>query len=235
MNAKTTGKIINSKRKEKGLTQIQLAEILNVSNRAVSKWENGDGFPDITLLPDISAALDITIDELLTGNEPEPVIKIIESNTNKKDKLINDFKIGFVASLFMIVFSALLGSVTELYCIWAFPILFYTHWEIMFAAVSLFSIIAGYLVFFVSITRLHLEYSKHEIFRISAKKGLFLTLISIIFPLTFIARIISVALKGDSTPCFIIMPVITVVVLFIIVKIYKKIRVKENEKVTEDN
>ena len=64
MDAKLTGKIISSARKEKGLTQIQLAEMLNVSNRAVSKWENGDGFPDITLLPEISKSLELTIDEL---------------------------------------------------------------------------------------------------------------------------------------------------------------------------
>lgn len=79
MDAKATGKIINSKRKEKGLTQIQLAELLNVSNRTVSKWENGDGFPDITLLPDIADTLGITIDELLTGKKPEPVVKVIET------------------------------------------------------------------------------------------------------------------------------------------------------------
>lgn len=227
MDAKTTGKIINSKRREKGLTQIQLAEILNVSNRAVSKWENGDGFPDITLLPNISAALDITIDELLTGNKPEPIVKIVEKDTSKTDKLLNDFKVCFIASLFMCVFAALLGSVTEVYCIWAFPILFYTHWEIMFAAVSLFSTILGGLVFFIGITRLHLEYSKKKIFRLAAKKGLALISISTIFPLTFLARIIDFSRWGYFMPY--VMLVITAAILFTIVKCYKKIKDIENE------
>lgn len=227
MDAKITGKIINTKRKEKGLTQIQLAEQLNVSNRAVSKWENGDGFPDISLLPDIAGVLEITIDELLTGSKPEPVLQTV-SNENKNDKLLNDFKICFVISMFFSIFSALLGSITEIYCIWAFPILFYTHWEIMFAAVSLFFTITGYLVFFVSTTRLHLEFSKQEIFEISSKKGLVMTFISIIFPLTFIARIITVALH-DETPCLIIMPIITAIVAFILLKACKKARKNNNE------
>lgn len=233
MDAKTTGKIINSRRKEKGLTQIQLAELLNVSNRAVSKWENGDGFPDITLLPLISKELDITIDELLTGEKPEPIIKVVESNIGQRSKLINDFKIGFVAALFMAFFAALLGSITELYCIWAFPILFYTHWEIMFAAVSLFSIIAGNLVFFVSITRLHLQFSKSEIIKLSAKKGLMLVSTSIVFPFIMLARIIDVSRWGAFTPY--IMLIIIAVVVFIIIKGYKKIKGIENEKVSEDN
>lgn len=233
MDAKMTGKIINSRRKEKGLTQIQLAELLNVSNRAVSKWENGDGFPDITLLPLIAKELDITIDELLTGEKPEPIIKLVESSISQRDRLINDFKIGFLASLFMAVFAALLGSITELYCIWAFPILFYTHWEIMFAAVSLFSIVAGNLVFFVSITRLHLQFSKGEIIKLSAKKGLMLVSTSVVFPLIMLARIIDVSRWGYFTPY--IMLVIIAVVAFVIIKGYKKIKGIEDEKVSEDH
>lgn len=52
-------------RKNKGYTQQQLATMLNVTNKAISKWENGRGFPDITLLPKLSKILDVTIDELL--------------------------------------------------------------------------------------------------------------------------------------------------------------------------
>lgn len=67
MDAKEIGRTISTHRKALGLTQMQLAAQLQVSNRTVSKWENGDGFPDISLLPGLAAALDITIDELLTG------------------------------------------------------------------------------------------------------------------------------------------------------------------------
>lgn len=222
MDAKTTGKIINEKRKEKGMTQLQLAQVLNISNRAVSKWENGDGFPDITLLPDISKALDITIDELLTGIKPKPIIKTVESNESSRSRLLNDFKIGFVASLFMTIFAALLGSITELYCIWAFPILFYTHWEIMFAAVSLFCIVAGNLVFFISAIRLHLEFSQKEIISIAVKKGLLLISTSVIFPLLMLTRIVDISRWGVFTPY--IMIAVTALTAIIIIKVYKKIK-----------
>ncbi|MBR4241426.1 MAG: helix-turn-helix domain-containing protein [Eubacterium sp.] len=77
MNAEKIGVFISSLRKEKGLTQTELAEKLNISNRTVSKWENGDGFPDITILPVLAEILGVSVDELLSGEktdiEEEPV------------------------------------------------------------------------------------------------------------------------------------------------------------------
>lgn len=69
MDAKETGRFICLLRKEKGLTQSALAEMLNVSNRTVSKWETGEGYPDITLLPDIAKVLGVTTDEILSGKK----------------------------------------------------------------------------------------------------------------------------------------------------------------------
>lgn len=59
------GKKINQLRKDKGITQEQLAQYCNVSNVAVSKWENRSNFPDISTLPIIARLFNITIDELL--------------------------------------------------------------------------------------------------------------------------------------------------------------------------
>lgn len=64
----TLGARIAQKRKAKGLTQEALAEKLNVSSQAVSKWENDVSSPDITLLPQLAKVLDTTVDELLTGD-----------------------------------------------------------------------------------------------------------------------------------------------------------------------
>ena len=61
------GKYIQSRRKAAGLTQKQLAERLNVSFQAVSKWENGDALPDAGLLLDLADALSTSTDQLLTG------------------------------------------------------------------------------------------------------------------------------------------------------------------------
>ena len=72
MDAINTGKFICKLRKENNLTQASLAEKLNISNRTVSKWENGDGFPDITILPEIAKTLGVTVDELLSGQRADP-------------------------------------------------------------------------------------------------------------------------------------------------------------------
>ena len=67
MSNKTTGEIISSIRHEKGLTQKDLAEKLNVTDKAVSKWERNIALPDITLLPELANILDISIEELITA------------------------------------------------------------------------------------------------------------------------------------------------------------------------
>lgn len=65
------GNRIQRFRREKGLTQEELAEKLGVSSQAVSKWENDASCPDITLLPQLCRVLGITTDELLTGRNNE--------------------------------------------------------------------------------------------------------------------------------------------------------------------
>ena len=67
MDAMKTGQLIAMLRKEKGLTQQQLADQLNLSNKTISKWESGAGSPDIGNLPVLADALGITVDELLRG------------------------------------------------------------------------------------------------------------------------------------------------------------------------
>ena len=224
MDAKEIGRFICSLRKDKGLTQSALAELLNISNRTVSKWETGEGLPDISLLPDLAKVLGVTTDEILEGKkapaEKSADIKVEE--VANKDNLLNLFKIAFVISLFFAIFGMLLGTITELYCIWAFNIMFYTHWEIMFVAVSLVAVVAAGLVFSVGVTRLSVAFSKTEIIALCKKKGLWLSVISVIFPLSFIARIIELSRFGYYT--LPIMLVIIAALVFAGVKLYGKIR-----------
>ncbi len=76
-----TGKFIAACRHEKGLTQQQLADRLNLSNKTISKWESGAGSPDISNLSELAKALEITVDELLNGERtaaemsPVPPVK----------------------------------------------------------------------------------------------------------------------------------------------------------------
>ena len=68
MDARKTGALITARRKALGLTQKELAERLTVSDKAVSKWETGAGYPEVTMLPLLAATLGITVDELLAGD-----------------------------------------------------------------------------------------------------------------------------------------------------------------------
>ena len=118
-----TGNLIKELRTEKGLTQKELAEKLNVSTAAVSKWENGKGFPDISILEQLSAELRISITELVKGEKSEEnketdsiAKEIIEISKKeiKYEKARQIFVIGvFVATLlfinFFVIFDAISG------------------------------------------------------------------------------------------------------------------------------
>ena len=64
------GNLIYQLRKEKNMTQLQLAEKLGVSDKAVSKWERGLGSPDLSLMPRLSEILGVDLEKLLTGEMP---------------------------------------------------------------------------------------------------------------------------------------------------------------------
>ncbi len=71
LDNKKIGRFIANKRKEVGLTQQQIAETLNISYQAISKWENGLAYPNIELLYKLAHLLDVSVDELLSANEVE--------------------------------------------------------------------------------------------------------------------------------------------------------------------
>ena len=67
MDAKRTGKFICESRKKHGMSQKELADKLNITDKAVSKWERGISFPDISMLIPLSELLEISLYDLLTG------------------------------------------------------------------------------------------------------------------------------------------------------------------------
>ncbi len=113
MNNEKTGNLISQIRKEKGLTQMQLAQKLGVSNATISKWETAKGFPDISLIEPLADTLDISVSEILMGerfeknDETEELLNDlvdISINEQKRKEKIHNWIIAItVAILYLIV------------------------------------------------------------------------------------------------------------------------------------
>lgn len=84
MNQYVTGSMIKKLRERQGITQLELAGRLSVSDKTVSKWETGRGYPDITLIEPLAAALGISVMELLSG---EDIVNTNRSANMKRLKL----------------------------------------------------------------------------------------------------------------------------------------------------
>lgn len=80
MDPETTGRFIKEMRVKAGMTQKKLADKLHCTDKAVSRWETGKGFPDVSYLIDLAAALDVNVNELLLGRKIE----------SENEKQIND-------------------------------------------------------------------------------------------------------------------------------------------------
>jgi len=153
MNQEAIGKFISACRKEKKLTQMQLAEKLNITNRAVSKWETGKSVPDASIMLDLCAILGISVNELLSGERiaMENYQKKAEENLlelqRKKDSaqkslnVIVKILIPILSTLFVLNMvlnyyfpewnhTNLLGYATLAIMIGFFAIWFYRHYEI---------------------------------------------------------------------------------------------------------
>ena len=88
MNYETIGKFIQKKRKEKGLTQKELAQKIGVTDKAVSKWERGLGCPDVSILEMLADTLETSILEILKGRNIEnEIIKVTEVNDYVKETI----------------------------------------------------------------------------------------------------------------------------------------------------
>ena len=95
-------------RKQKGLTQEELAEALYVSRTAISKWESGRGYPSIDSLREIAKFFSVTIDELLSGNE---ALSIAEEDNKQKEKHFQCLLFGLLdISIIMLFFLPFFGQ-----------------------------------------------------------------------------------------------------------------------------
>ncbi len=122
------GKFICTKRKEKNITQSELAEKLNITDRAISKWENGACLPDVGTMPELCQILGITINDLFSGEvvSMEDKEKKLEENLlemakakEKRDKELLNIEIIFeIMSLIMMLACLFVSLLVEM-PIWA--------------------------------------------------------------------------------------------------------------------
>ena len=110
MDAKKTGEFIAQLRNEMGLTQKALAELLNVSDKTISRWECGRGYPDIILLKSIATQFNISINELLNGERIE-----VKDQSDKNDEIIIDILTSHKEINRLLISKAILGVSIILY------------------------------------------------------------------------------------------------------------------------
>ncbi len=118
------GRFIAACRKEAGLTQMQLAEKLNITDRAVSKWENGRSLPDSSLMLDLCKELKISVNDLLTGeripmenkneNNEKLLLEIIKQKEESDKRLLAAGTVMIVFSVAVILLSAVIASFVQM-------------------------------------------------------------------------------------------------------------------------
>ena len=109
MNQTKTGRFIAAMRKEQNLTQRQLADLLNISDKTVSKWETGNGLPEVSLMLPLCEVLHITVNELLHGERltdsdykykaEEVIMDLVKEREESKRNLVLGCIVAFITIL----------------------------------------------------------------------------------------------------------------------------------------
>ena len=119
MDQKKIGSFMKELRKEKKLTQEQIAEQFNVSNRTISRWENGHNMPDLDILIDMSDFYEIDIRELLNGERKsetmteelkETVLMVADYSNDEKGRLLRKMHYLFILGMIGFAVSIIIGA-----------------------------------------------------------------------------------------------------------------------------
>lgn len=120
MDLISIGKFISEQRKLKGYSQVELANKLNISNKTISKWERGNGFPDVSLLLPLCEELDISVNELLSAKKlqeseyheraEENLIQVIgKSRLSPQERSINK-----ILTITLVIWGVLMAVLTSI-------------------------------------------------------------------------------------------------------------------------
>ena len=110
MNQIKIGQFISEKRKENGFTQMQLAEMLGITDRAISKWERGKAMPDYSIILDLCAKLKINVNDLLSGE----VVSMDNYNKEMENNLLEMIKQKEEADKRLLTLEIILGIISVL-------------------------------------------------------------------------------------------------------------------------
>lgn len=149
MDTKKTAELLKSLRKAKGYTQAYVAEELMVSVKTISRWESGEGLPDINIITSVAEFYELTVDELLRGERNSNKVisnQTVELKNKEKNKLIknnmmNRFNKYFYASLIICLVGLILGIIIGVFASILIGIMIF----IMFDILSLIPITSNYL------------------------------------------------------------------------------------------
>lgn len=121
---KTIGKFISVLRRAKGMTQKDLAEMLNVSDKTVSRWERDESVPDLALLPVLAEIFDVTMDELIFGEksfrEKEDLVYTEKKREAQLEWMLKKKKAGFQAASMISIALACIGVLGAIICDFGF-------------------------------------------------------------------------------------------------------------------
>ncbi len=209
MNQVEIGKFIAKCRKEKKLTQAQLAEKLNITDRAVSKWETGKSMPDSSIMLELCEILGITVNELLSGEEID-----MESYEKKADENLialkrKDENNMTKNAIISILFSAtlLIGIMVCLICNIAIS------GNLTWSLIPVSSIVFAWVISFLSI--------------ILGKRGIIVSFISLsVFIVPYLFLLGSLLKVKEVFSVGAVIAVTSIVFLWIIVAVFKRIKSK---------
>lgn len=206
MNQIEIGKFIAKCRKEKKLTQAQLAEQLNITDRAVSKWETGKNMPDSAIMLELCKILGITVNELLSGEEIEMenyekkadenliALKRKDEHNKKKNIIIS---VLFSATLFIGIMVCLICDIA-------------ISGNPTWAWIPVSSIVFGWMIFFPSL--------------LLGKKGMIMSVISLsIFTIPYLFLLSHFVKVKEVFSIGAVMAVASIVFLWIIVAVFIRI------------
>ena len=209
MNQKEIGKFIAKSRKEKKLTQMQLAEKLNITDRAVSKWETGKSMPDSSIMLELCNILGITVNELLSGEEIDT--ENMESYQKRLDENLITLKRKDENNMKKNVMISILYSGTFLICFMVCLICnLAISGNLTWSLIPISSIVFAWVISFPSI--------------ILGKRGIIVSLISLsVFIIPYLFLLSSLIKVKEVFSIGAGMAVVSIVFLWIIAAVFNRI------------